>query len=245
MVERLRQQVPESAVLGLGTPGSLSGKDGTMRNCNTTGLNGRRLREDMAARIGMEVRIENDANLFALAEAQAGAGRAARLVFGVILGTGVGGGIVYRGELISGPQHLAGEWGHHKIEPDGPPCYCGSRGCVESWISGPAVEAQYRARTGRASDMAAIVSAYRGREAEAVAVMEGFFDRYGRAVANLINILDPDVIVLGGGLSNIDELYGVGQSAVQRYVFDDALRTPIVRNQLGDSAGVIGAALLT
>src|SRR5512140_324898 len=190
----------------MGTPGAISSRDGTMKNSNTTCLNGRPLRADLQARLGLQVHVENDANLFALAEAMAGAGRDAPLVFGVILGTGVGGGIVHRGELLSGPQHLAGEWGHHCIDVNGPSCYCGQRGCVEKFIAGPAVEAQYRDLTGSARAMPEIVAGFRDGEAAATTIMRAFIDRFGRSVANLIDILDPDVIVLGGGLSNIDEL---------------------------------------
>jgi len=190
------------------------------------------------------VHIENDANLFALAEATAGAGRGAALVFGVIMGTGVGGGIVHRGELLRGAQHIAGEWGHHCIDVNGPVCYCGHRGCVEKLISGPAVEDRYQALTGSVRRMPEIVDRFRAGEAAATQIFRQFIDRFGRAVANLINILDPDVIVLGGGLSNIDELYTLGRDAVAGYMFNDEIRTPILRNQLGDSAGVIGAALL-
>lgn len=240
----LRREVPDCDCIGIGTPGAVSRRDATMKNSNTTCLNGRRLLEDLQTRLGMPVRLENDANCFALAEAIAGAGRDAELVFGVILGTGVGGGMVYRGELLRGPQHLAGEWGHHCIAVSGPACYCGQHGCVESFIAGPAVEAQYQARTGKAVDMSRIIAEFRTGEPVARDVCQLFLDRFGRAVANLIDILDPDVIVLGGGLSNIDELYSLGRAAVARYVFNDELRTPIRRNQLGDSAGVIGAALL-
>jgi fructokinase len=225
-----RREAPDCATIGIGTPGAISSRDGTVKNSNTTCLNGRPLHEDLNERLGVAVVLENDANCFALAEAVAGAGRGAALVFGIILGTGVGGGIVYRGELWRGPQHLAGEWGHHAIDPDaaGPTCYCGQRGCVETLIAGPAVERDYERLTGTALATAEIVAAY----------------RRGRAVANLVDILDPAAIVLGGGLSNIDELYTLGREAVARYVFNDELRTPIRRNQLGDSAGVIGAALL-
>ena len=167
------------------------------------------------------------------------------MVFGVILGTGVGGGLVIDGRLWSGPQHIAGEWGHHSIDPNGPECYCGQRGCVESLISGPAVEAAYRQRAGHALPMDAIVARARAGEADARAVFDAFLDRFGRALANLITILDPDVIVLGGGLSNIDELYDDGRAAASRYVFNDELRTPIRRNRHGDSAGVLGAAFLS
>jgi fructokinase len=244
LAERLRGDAPQCTRVGIGTPGSLSRRDGTLKNSNTTCLNGRRLLDDLRERLGMDVVIENDANCFALAEAIAGAGVGAPLVFGVILGTGVGGGIVHRGELLRGPQHLAGEWGHHSIDPAGPTCYCGHRGCVESLISGPAVVNQYRALGGTAADMQEVVAAHRAGEPKATEIVSKFIDRFGRAVANLIDILDPDVIVLGGGLSNVDELYTQGRDAVARYVFNDELRTPIRRHQLGDSAGVIGAALL-
>lgn len=244
MVEACRRAAPECTTIGIGTPGSVSSRDGTMKNCNTTCLNGRRLPDDLTQRMGLPVRIENDANCFALAEAVAGAGRGSALVFGVILGTGVGGGIVHRGELLRGPQHLSGEWGHHCLDALGPSCYCGQRGCVERFIAGPAVEQQYRHLTGSAATMPAIVAAYRAGEPAATRVFRQFLDRFGRAVANLIDILDPDTIVLGGGLSNIDELYTLGRTAAAGYVFNDELRTPFRRNELGDSAGVIGAALL-
>src|SRR5881397_2606587 len=148
VVAALRPHAPEARLVGIGTPGSLSARDGTLKNSNTTCLNGRPLHADLAARLGMPVRLENDANCFALAEARHGAGRGHEVVFGVILGTGVGGGIVVRGQLWSGPQHIAGEWGHHAIDPAGPECYCGRRGCVETMLSGPALEARYQAAGG-------------------------------------------------------------------------------------------------
>jgi len=244
LVGTLRAEAPRCDAIGVGTPGAVSRRDGTLKNSNTQCLNGRRLGEDLSARLGMLVRIENDANCFALAEAVAGAGQGAGLVFGVILGTGIGGGFVHHGELRSGPQHLAGEWGHHCIDQAGPACYCGQRGCVEAYIAGPAVAARYRQRSGREVTMEQVVERYRRREPEAVEVFTEFIDRFGRALANVIDIVDPDLIVLGGGLSNIEELYSAGRAAVARYVFNDELRTPIVRNHLGDSAGVLGAALL-
>ena len=240
----LRRAAPASAIIGVGTPGAVSHRDGTMKNCNTTCLNGRQLPRDLTLRLGLAVRLENDANCFALAEAVVGAGRGAALVFGVIVGTGVGGGIVYRGELLRGLQHIAGEWGHHGIDPDGPECYCGQRGCVERWIAGPAIEAQYAALAGRTAPMPEIAVAFRNGEPIATQIMHRFFDRFGRAMANVIAILDPDVIVLGGGLSHIAELYTLGRDAIAGYVFNDELRTPLRRNLLGDSAGVIGAAML-
>jgi fructokinase len=208
-------------------------------------LNGRPLRRDLAAALGLEVRLENDANCFALAEARGGAGRGHEMVFGVILGTGVGGGIVHRGMLWPGPQHIAGEWGHHRLEPDGPDCYCGQRGCVETMLAGPALEAAYHAASGQTASAAEIARRATAGDAGASAVMTTYLHRFGRALANVLTILDPDVVVLGGGLSNLDALYGAGRDAVARFVFNDELRTPIVRHELGDSAGVLGAALLT
>lgn len=244
LVDRLRRPHPHCAGVGVGTPGAVSSRTGLLKNSNTTCLNGRDLAGDLAARIGQPIRLENDANCFALAEARHGAGQGGRLVFGVIMGTGVGGGLVIDGRLWPGPQHIAGEWGHHAIDPLGPACYCGQRGCVETLISGPAVAQRYRQLGGEALEVAAIVARARTGETAAQQALAELTDRFGRALANLINILDPDVVVLGGGLSQIDELYDAGRAAVARYVFNDELRTPIVRNQLGDSAGVIGAALL-
>jgi fructokinase len=244
LVDRLRPQAPEAAVVGVGAPGSPSARDGTLKNSNTTCLNGRPLRADLEARLGCTVRLENDANCFALAEARGGAGRGHRVVFGVILGTGVGGGIVVDGRLWAGPQHIAGEWGHQAIDPAGPACWCGQRGCVEAFLSGPALAAAYRAAGGAAVEAPEVLRRAAAGEARAAAVVDRWLDRFGRALANVIDVLDPDVVVLGGGLSNVDALYDRGRAAVARYVFNDELRTPIVRHRLGDSAGVIGAALL-
>jgi fructokinase len=234
----------ECRVIGVGTPGAVRA-DGTLKNSNTTCLNGTPLPHDLQQRLGRSVLVENDANCFALAEATCGAARDAGVVFGVILGTGVGGGIVCRGELLRGPQHIGGEWGHHSIDANGPSCYCGQRGCVERFISGPAVAERYRQLAGATVTMEDLVDRYRAGDETAGVVFGSFLDRFGRAVANLVDILDPDVIVLGGGLSNVAELYSEGRAAVAGYVFNDELLTPIRRNQLGDSAGVIGAALLT
>jgi len=229
----------------VGTPGALSGRNTTLKNSNTTCLNGRPVRADLEARLGLRVRLENDANCFALAEALAGAGRGHEVVFGVILGTGVGGGIVLRGRVWTGPQHIAGEWGHHAIDPNGPACYCGQRGCVETLLSGPALEAAYRTAggdvTARATELAARAAA---GDASATRVLDDYLRHFGRALANVIAILDPSVVVLGGGLSNLDVLYDRGRAEVARQIFNDELTTPIVKHQLGDSAGVVGAALL-
>jgi fructokinase len=244
LVTRLRRCAPQAEWVGIGTPGSLSPRDETLKNSNTTCLNGRPLRRDLAAAIGLPVRMENDANCFAVAEAVHGAGRGHRVVFGVILGTGVGGGLVVDGVPWSGPNHIAGEWGHHRIDPQGAVCYCGQRGCVETLLCGPALTRAYAASGGARLEPTAIAGRAANGDPAARAVFDAYLDCFGRALANLINILDPDVVVLGGGLSKLDALYDRGRAAVARYVFNDELRTPIVRNALGDSAGVIGAALL-
>jgi fructokinase len=243
LVGELRALAPACDRVGIGTPGSLSARDGSLKNSNTTCLNGRPLRDDLARVLGLEVVIENDANCFALAEVRAGAARGARLAFGVIMGTGVGAGIVVDGRVWTGPQHVAGEWGHHRISDDGPPCYCGQRGCVETFLSGPALERAYLdaggAPAGRRPSRRVPPTVTR-----AAAVLDRWIERFGRALANVVNILDPDVVVLGGGLSRVEALYDRGVDAVRRYVFNDELRTRIVPNALGDSAGVIGAAWL-
>ncbi len=244
LVAELRAVARDCRRVGIGTPGSLSARDGTIKNSNTLCLNGRPLRDDLERALGIEVVLENDANCFTLAEVRAGAARAARLAFGVILGTGVGGGIVVDDRVWTGPQHVAGEWGHHRISDDGPPCYCRQRGCVETFLSGPALERAWIDAGGAPADATMIAALAAAGDARAAGVIERYVDHFGRALANVVNILDPDVIVLGGGLSNLDLLYGRGVEAVARYVFNDELRTRIVKNALGDSGGVVGAALL-
>lgn len=244
LADELLRRAPDCAMVGIGTPGAISQRTGTMKNCNTVCLNERDLPGDLQRRIGRPVRVENDANCFVLAEATCGAAVGAGVVFGVIMGTGVGGGIVCNGSLLRGAQGIAGEWGHHSIDPDGPDCYCGQKGCVEQYISGPAVERRYHRETNETVAMNEIVARAGNGETAAGRVMAELLDRFGRALANVVSILDPDVIVLGGGLSNIDQLYEGGRERVARYVFNDELRTPIRRHALGDSAGVIGAALL-
>jgi fructokinase len=190
------------------------------------------------------IAIENDANCFAMAEAILGAGKGRKLVFGVIMGTGCGGGIVFDGQVLSGLQSIGGEWGHMSIDPNGPLCYCGQQGCVETYISGGGIEKRYQEEFGVKKSFPDIIHDYRHGNVMATQCVTMFFDRYGRAMANLINLLDPDIVVLGGGVSNFDELYTTGTEAVRRYVFNDSLETPIVKHAIGDSAGVIGAALI-
>ena len=233
--------------LGIGTPGSLSLKTGLLRNSNTLCLNGQPLHALLEAALHHPLRLENDANCFALAEARLGAGRGHELVFGIIMGTGCGGGLVIGGKLRTGPQAIAGEWGHTVLDPAGPACFCGARGCVETFISGSGLEREYVRRYGTPAPgkMAAtrIHQGFQAGDPACLEIMQRFFAYYGRAVANLIAVLDPDIVVLGGGLSNIEELYALGRREIEARVFTDAFTTPVVKNQLGDSAGVIGAAL--
>jgi fructokinase len=194
--------------------------------------------------LGRKVEIQNDANCFAMAEALYGAGKSKNLVFGIIMGTGCGGGIVYKGEVFTGPQSIAGEWGHTSIDPNGPLCYCGQRGCVETYISGGGAEKRYAEKYAEKKSFAEIEAASRTGEPCAVNFMKFFYQKFGRSLANLIDILDPDIVVIGGGVSKVKSLYVEGVAEVEKHVFSDSLETPIVQNKLGDSAGVIGAALV-
>jgi fructokinase len=234
----------EPTTFGIGTPGALSPRTGLLKNSNTVCMNGQPVKADLEKRLGRKIEIQNDANCFAMAEALLGAGRGKRLVFGVIMGTGCGGGIVYKGEVFTGAQAIAGEWGHMSIDPQGPLCYCGQRGCTETYISGAGLENRYAEKYGVRRPLKEIERDYFAGEPQAVAFMNWFFDRFGRALANLIDILDPDIVVIGGGVSNFQALYTEGVAQVRKYVFTDELETPIVKHQLGDSAGVLGAALV-
>ena len=231
--------------IGIGTPGAVSTVTGVLKNSNTTCLIDKPIRTDLEKLLDHPVRIANDANCFALSEAADGAGKGEPVVFGVIMGTGVGGGIVINGQLIEGLQHIAGEWGHNRLEADGPKCYCGRKGCVETFLSGPGLARDYVAHGGKTGfDAEAIVTAASQGEATAEAAMQRYLDRFGRALAVVINILDPHVIVLGGGMSNLKRLYTEGREHVARHVFNDELRTKILPNVHGDSSGVRGAAQL-
>ena len=226
--------------IGICTPGAISKKTGLIKNSNTQCLIGKPLREDLEKSLGRKIKMENDANCFAMAEAVLGSGIGYPMVFGVIMGTGVGGGIVIDGKIHHGRTNIAGEWGHHILHQNGNQCYCGKRGCVETYISGPALEKRWTDITGRKEPLSEIID----NSELNLQWKQEFLDNFGISLANVIDILDPDVIVLGGGLSNIDFLYSEGQKSVYRNVFSDIVDTPIIRNKLGDSAGVFGAALL-
>jgi fructokinase len=249
LIERILQRTnvgPNEVSIGVGMPGSVVRLTGVVKNSNTVCLNGRPFRDDLSRRLGRVISFDNDANCFALAEARFGAARAfgEGVVFGVILGTGVGGGVVCNGRVWSGTHGIAGEWGHHAVYPDrGELCYCGKRGCLEMFISGPAVEADYASQTGQRLALADIAQR-RARDPHAGAAIDRFLDAFGRGLANVVDILDPSAIVLGGGVSNLDLLYTEGRERVARYLFNDEFLTPLLKHSLGDSAGVLGAALL-
>lgn len=235
--------------LGMGIPGSVSPTTGLVRNANSTALNGRPLREDVQALLARAVRLENDANCLALSEARDGAGAGAEVVFAAILGTGVGAGIVVRGRLLRGCNAIAGEWGHNrlpKIAGEGLVlrCWCGREDCVEAWLSGPAFAADHARVTGESPAPEAIIAAMRGGDMAARASFERYAGRLARALAQVVNVLDPQVIVLGGGVSRIAELYDALPARMAPHVFSDGVRTAIRPAVHGDSSGVRGAAWL-
>lgn len=234
--------------LGLGTPGVLDPDLSTMKNCNSTSLNGKYLKKDIEALLKIPVKMANDANCFAAAETCLGVVKDnlpnAQIVFGVIMGTGVGGGVVVNGKALYGRHGIAGEWGHNFLDASGGQCYCGKTGCVETVISGPGTQRYYTSLTGEHKRVQEIVAlAAEGNDA-AVKTMQRLITFFGKGIANVINILDPDAIVLGGGLGNIDLLYTEGVKEVEKHLFNHVLRTTFLKPKLGDSAGVFGAALL-
>lgn len=243
-IEEAREQLPPGSKnsIGMGIPGMLDRHNERVQNSNTTILIGKPLGKDLEQALGQAVEIENDANCFTLAECRQGAALNYGFVFGVIMGTGCGGGICIDGRVRRGPHGIAGEWGHASIDPRGVICYSGIVGCVESKISGSGVQAAHTRRTGQILNMHEIVQGFREGLTECVESMHQFFEDFGRALAMIVNTMDPDAIVLGGGLSNIAELYTLGREQLQRFAFHSDLQTPLLKNKLGDSAGVFGAA---
>lgn len=235
--------------LGIGTPGALEPSTNTMKNCNTTALNGMPFKTDLEKALGFPIKIANDANCFALAEANLGAAKEkaanAEVVFGVIMGTGVGGGIVVNGKVINGKHGIGGEWGHNFLDESGGKCYCGRVGCVETIISGPALERYYKSLTNNEIKLKDIVKRYEaGSDEAANETMQRLIHFFGKAIAPIINIIDPEVIVIGGGVGNVDIIYSEGVEEVKKYLFNTRLDTLFLKPVLGDSAGVFGAALL-
>lgn len=250
MVEWLERLTGERGRVGVATPGALSPATGLIKNANSTSLIGHALDEDLGRALGRDVRIANDANCFALSEATDGAGAGAAVVFGVIIGTGTGGGVVVDGKVLTGPNAIAGEWGHNPLpwpqpgELPGPTCYCGRRGCIESFLSGPGFAHDFRTASARVLQPVEIVGLASAGDEEAGACLERYEDRMARALAHIINILDPNVIVLGGGLSKMQRLYENVPLRWDRYVFSDRVDTRLVPPLHGDSSGVRGAAWL-
>ena len=242
LINDLKKKTSEKTSIGLCTPGVTDPNSGLIKNSNTQCLIGMPLKNDLENILDQEILMENDANCFALAESLLGSAKDHEVVFGVIMGTGVGGGIVINGTIHKGRSNIAGEWGHHILHPNGNECYCGKRGCVETYISGPALERRWFEITGTKESLQSITQNLSFEKAEQW--KSEFLENFGMALANVVDILDPDVIVLGGGVSNVSFLYDEGKKAVYEKVFSDLVNTPILKNKLGDSAGVFGACLL-
>ena len=243
LAKSIIEDVPDlESPIGICTPGTIESETGLLKNSNTVCLIGRPIQKDMQKELGIPVVMENDANCFALAEATIGAAKKYNVVFGVILGTGCGGGITMLRNIHRGANRIAGEWGHHCLIPGGRECYCGNRGCTEAYISGTALEKEWFELSGERSRVTDIIES--GNYKNHPEWKENFLKNFGRGLANVIDILDPHAIVLGGGLSRIDFLYTEGRESVYKETFSKIVRTPILKNKLGDSAGVFGAAML-
>lgn len=250
LVHEAERATGRSGSVGVGTPGCISHATGCIKNSNSACLNGQPLDRDLAAALGRPVRLANDANCFALSEATDGAAAGAEVVFGVIVGTGTGAGVVVHGRVLTGAYGIAGEWGHNPLpwprddERPGPACYCGKTGCIETFLSGPGMQADYARATGQSASAEQIVARASAGDAAAEAIVARYEDRMARGLASIINVLDPDVIVMGGGMSNIRRLYDNVPRLWRQYVFSDDVRTRLVPARYGDASGVRGAAWL-
>ena len=250
LVLQAERELGESGSVGIATPGAVSRETGKIKNANSTCLNGQPLVDDLQRVLQRDVRIENDANCFALSEATDGAAKGYEIVFGVILGTGVGGGVMIRGRSLPGANAIAGEWGHNPLpwprddERPGHDCYCGRKGCIESWLSGPGFARHFHEADGRALDAGAIARAANEGDVRAEAAINDYEDRLARSLATIINVLDPDAIVLGGGLSNIARFYDNVPGRWAHYVFSDQVATRLLPPRFGDASGARGAAWL-
>ncbi|MEO8305630.1 MAG: ROK family protein [Betaproteobacteria bacterium] len=250
LVVAAERELGERATVGLGTPGSLSRATGLLRGSNSVCLNGQPIKRDLERMLDREIRITNDANCLALSEATDGAGQGAGVVFAVIIGTGVGGGVAVHGRVLDGPNAIAGEWGHNPLpwptddERPGALCFCGHSGCIETWLSGPSLERDHTAATGAFVSSRDIVMRATGFDSACIATLERYEERLARSLAHVINLLDPDVIVLGGGMSNVERLYTNVPARWGRWVFSDRVDTRLLGNVHGDSSGVRGAAWL-
>jgi fructokinase len=250
LVDEIESSLNERATVGIGTPGAISPATGLLRNSNSVCMNGKPVDKDLARILNREVRIANDANCFALSEATDGAAAGETVVFGVIIGTGTGAGIVVNGHVLSGPNAIAGEWGHNPLpwpldnERPGPSCYCGKHGCIETWLSGPGMSRDYLELSGNALDAKQVVELASNGDNAAELCLRNYEHRMARSLAHVINILDPDVIVLGGGMGNIQRLYSSVPGLWGQYVFSDRVDTRLLAPKYGDSSGVRGAAWL-
>lgn len=253
-IAKLVKQMEEATALkpraiGFATPGTLDPSTQTLKNSNTVCMNGQPFKQDVEDLLGIPIFMANDANCFAVAEANLGIVQEkvphAKVVFGVIMGTGVGGGVVINGKVLNGLHGIGGEWGHNFMDESGGPCYCGQIGCNETIFSGPALERYYESIAGKALKLKEIVAHHKaGTDAKATDTIERLIHFFGRGLSSIINVIDPDAIVLGGGLGNIDLLYNEGFKSVEQHIFNPKLETPFLKPKLGDSAGVFGAALL-
>lgn len=250
LVEMMERKMGYRPVkLGIGTPGTLDPELGTMKNCNSECMNGHSMKDDLEKLLRMKITIANDANCFALAETRMGVVKErfpdATVVFGVIMGTGVGGGLVVDGKVINGFHGIGGEWGHNFLDESGGPCYCGKRGCVEKVLAGPSLERYYQSVSGQQKSLKEIYGLYKSGDKSATDTIHRMTYFFGKAISVIVNIIDPHVIVIGGGVGNIDEIYREGVESAKDFVFNNrVLNTPIVKPMLGDSAGVFGAAYL-
>jgi len=250
LVREIEDELGQQGAVGICTPGAISPASGLLKNSNSVCMNGRSVKTDLEAELGRAVRIANDANCFALSEATDGAAQGAEVMFGVIAGTGVGGGVVVRGQVLCGPNAIAGEWGHNPLpwprddERPGPRCYCGKYGCIETFLSGPGLRRDHLHVTGEDTTTHEIIRRAEQQDAQADASLQRYEDRMARGLAHVINLLDPDIIVLGGGMSNVRRLYANVPRLWNRYVFSDRVDTRLVPPRFGDSSGVRGAAWL-
>ncbi|WP_216843050.1 fructokinase [Granulicella sp. S190] len=250
LVHQMEAETGQAGTVGAGIPGTVSRVTGLVKNSNSTWLNGRPFHKDLISALGREVRVANDANCLAVSEATDGAAAGVRIVYGVILGTGCGGGVALEGCVHEGPNGVAGEWGHNPLpwpkpeESPGPECYCGKFGCMEMWVSGTGIALDYKKTTGNALTTREIVADFEAGDSAALAAIGRFEDRLARGLSNVINILDPDVIVIGGGVSRLSHIYEALPKLLPAYVFGGEASTPVFPAKFGDSSGVRGAAWL-
>ncbi len=249
LVKNAQADLGQEMTIGIGIPGAISPATGILRNSNTVCMNGRPFLSDVENLLGAKVRIENDANCFTLSEALEGAAQGYGIVFGVIVGTGTGGGLVIDGKLVNGPHSISGEWGHNPLpwqsdQEGAPDCYCGKQACIETFLSGPGLAHSFQTRFGRQLSSEEIIAAADADDADCCKMIDTYHDQMARSLAHVINIIDPHAIVLGGGMSNIDSIYREVPGRLSAYVFSDFVATPILKAERGDASGVYGAALL-